>query len=134
MQKKGFLFSMEAAITLLLASIFISSIQYLHLPTYSDIFLLELIGDFQQLAAKEYYSEFSDFSKGDPFAKMKLENAFSKLINRLGDYCLIIEMKSNSMNINCINKNELNFNRMMPSNRLFFNGDEFLELKMVLLV
>jgi hypothetical protein len=134
MGKKGFIFSLEAAITLLIAISLVAGLHYLRLPTYSGVYLQELTDDFQEIAAKKYYSEFAAFSKGDLLAKNKLEGEFSSLTGRLGDYCLIIEARASSLKINCVQKNELNFQKIIPSNRLFYDGNGFFELRMRLIV
>ncbi|MEK6955014.1 MAG: hypothetical protein AABX01_08430 [Candidatus Micrarchaeota archaeon] len=134
MAHKGFIFSLEAAITLLIAISLISAIRYLPLPTYSDLYLQQLANDFQQIAAKGYYSEFADFSRGNLLAKEKIRSEFEDLIFQLGNYCLIIDARANSMKINCGNKNENNFKKIIPTSRIFYDGDVFFELKMRLIV
>lgn len=130
MPKKGFVFSLEAAITLLIAISVFAAIRYMPIPTYSGNYLHSLANDFQEVAAKAYYSEFAAFSRGDLLAGKKIRREFSSLIGRLGDYCLIIEARMNSLELNCEKKNELNFKKIIPTSRLFFDGDDFFELKM----
>jgi hypothetical protein len=130
--QKGFVFTLEAVLSLLIAISLIASLQFLRLPTYSDVYLYQLTNDFQQLAAKKYYPEFAAFSRGDPFSKEKIKSEFSQIINQLGNYCLKIEANSNSLDINC--NSESVYKKNFSTNRLFFDGIDFFELKISLLV
>ncbi|MFH1750485.1 MAG: hypothetical protein ABH863_02295 [Candidatus Micrarchaeota archaeon] len=133
MGKKGFIFSLEAAISLLLAISLIAGIHYLRLPNYSGVYLKEIANDLQEVAAKKYYSEFAAFSREDFLAGENIGDEFTALIDRLGDYCLIIEARLNSLRINCEKKNENNFQKIIPTSRIFFDGEDFFELKMRLI-
>ncbi len=128
--RRAFVFTLEATVTLLFAAVVVSGIFYLRLPTYSDACLFELASDFQQIAAKRYYSEFAAFSKGDLIAKKRIESDFSKIMGSLGDYCLEIYARSNEIKINCA---DLGYRTKIPTDRLFYDGSGFFELKMVLL-
>ncbi|HLC47489.1 MAG TPA: hypothetical protein VJI13_00290 [Candidatus Norongarragalinales archaeon] len=133
MAKRGFIFSLEAALALLLAISIIAGMHYMRLPTFSGVYLQELNNDFQEMAAKKYYAEFAAYSKGDLLAGEKIKSEFGRLIGRLGDYCLIIDARANNLKINCIQINELKFRKITPSSRLFYDGEGFFELKMRLI-
>lgn len=129
---RAFVFTLESILSLLIAIALLSSLQYLKLPTYSDVYLLQLTNDFQQISAKAYYSEFAAFSKGDFFAKNKIKTDFSKLIDGLGNYCLIIEARFEKIEINC-ELDHSKYKKRFPTNRLFFDGTDFFELKISLM-
>ncbi|MFH1443116.1 MAG: hypothetical protein ABIG96_03725 [Candidatus Micrarchaeota archaeon] len=130
--EKAFVFSLEASITLILTAVLISSIHYMRLPTFSDVYLYELVNDFQQITAENMYSETVAFSNGDPFSKQSLEAEYSSLISQLGDYCLKVEAEGNKVEINCDSKRN-SFAKRFHSSRLWFDGNGFFELKMDLL-
>lgn len=126
MGKKGFVFTLEAAITLLIASLLIAGLQYQHLSTYSHLYLYQLANDFQQLAAKKYPAEIARFSRGDPDSMRLLEGDFSALMEQLGNYCLTMEAGGNRLPVNC---GDGNYRNKFPTSRLFFDGQTLFELK-----
>ncbi|MFH0971954.1 MAG: hypothetical protein V1835_05300 [Candidatus Micrarchaeota archaeon] len=130
---RGFIFSLEAAITLMLAALLVFSLPYFRLSTYSDVYLQELTCDLQQIAYKQYYSDFAAFSKGDLIAKRHLETEFSRIIHSLGDYCLQIEARSNELDLNCRPANPY-YRKKFSTSRLWYDGTEYFELRMILKV
>lgn len=131
MTMKGFVFTIEAFITLLLAISLFSSIQYLALPTYTDVYLLQLSNDLHQISAKKYFSEISQFSKGNLIAKNYLQTQFSKIQKQMGNYCMTLQARSNLLEINCQNKKA--YSQKFITDRLFYDG-EFFNLKIGMMV
>ncbi|MBI5225011.1 hypothetical protein HY989_04020 [Candidatus Micrarchaeota archaeon] len=131
MALRAFVFTIEAFITFLLAISLFSTIQYLSLPTYSDVYLLQLSNDLHQIFAKKYFSEISQFSKGDSASKKFLQSQFSKIQKQLGNYCMVMHAKSNRIEINC--PKDKTYSQNFASDRLFYDGD-FFNLKIEMMV
>ncbi|HIH20911.1 TPA: hypothetical protein HA244_06620 [Candidatus Micrarchaeota archaeon] len=129
--------SIEAFIALLAGAVAFSSI--LHLLSageaqtpFSTLYGFQLAQDFLEVSMRDpaLRENIISFSKGDAFAANALEEKYSLLLQKLGDYCLELEASEKKLQVNCAGTPSL----LVGGQRLFFDPptNGFFEVRITL--
>lgn len=119
-------FTIEALIALLIAASFVALQPVPQAVDFNNVYRYQLAQDFLEVSVKNQntLSEIRGFADGDSAAKAFLQNKYSNLLASLGDYCLELKAKNNSLQANCGSQK----NVWVSATRVVYDGNDFFEL------
>ncbi len=131
--RRGFAFALEAAMGLLALAVFLHALSNApeNLPSkgLGEVAQYQALQDLLEISVRNYAPELEAASLGDEIALGELEEAYSRLVPEIGNYCLKVEIEGAQKNAtaNCpsAENSERGSSASFKAHRLLFNGEKF---------